>query len=56
MTSKLKDGSINVAIALTEGLTAGIANGQDWYKIIGTYVNAPLCAWVIFEYALLALR
>ncbi|GAB5593197.1 hypothetical protein Unana1_08097 [Umbelopsis nana] len=46
MTSKLKDGSINVAIALTEGLTAGIANGQDWYKIIGTYVNAPLC-WAL---------
>lgn len=43
MTSKLKDGTINVAVALTEGLTAGIANGQDWYKIVGTYVSAPLC-------------
>ncbi|KAG2173040.1 hypothetical protein INT44_007013 [Umbelopsis vinacea] len=46
MTSKLKDGSINLAVALTEGLTAGIANGQDWYKIVGTYVSAPLC-WAL---------
>ncbi|KAG2171457.1 hypothetical protein INT43_009118 [Umbelopsis isabellina] len=46
MTSKLKDGTINVAVALTEGLTAGIANGQDWYKIVGTYVSAPLC-WAL---------
>jgi hypothetical protein len=45
MTSKLKDGSINLAVALTEGLTAGIANGQDWYKIVGTYVSAPLCKY-----------
>ncbi|ORX59721.1 hypothetical protein DM01DRAFT_1381256 [Hesseltinella vesiculosa] len=46
MTSKLQDKSLDVAIALTEGLVAGISKGQDWYKIIGTYVDAPLC-WAI---------
>lgn len=43
MTSKLQDKSIDLAIALTEGLVAGISKGQDWYKIVGTYVDAPLC-------------
>ncbi|KAI9248181.1 hypothetical protein BY458DRAFT_536625 [Sporodiniella umbellata] len=46
MTSKLQDRSIDLAIALTEGLVAGICKGQDWYKIIGTYVDAPLC-WAL---------
>ncbi|ORZ22334.1 hypothetical protein BCR42DRAFT_345107 [Absidia repens] len=46
MTSKLEDKSLDVAIALTEGLVAGISKGQDWYKIVGTYVDAPLC-WAI---------
>ncbi|KAI8973196.1 hypothetical protein BDF20DRAFT_914679 [Mycotypha africana] len=46
MTSKLHDKSIDLAIALTEGLVAGINNGQDWYKIVGTYVDAPLC-WAL---------
>jgi hypothetical protein len=43
MTAKLIDGSLDVAIALTEGLLAGIAKGHDAYKIIGTYVESPLC-------------
>ncbi|KAF9904564.1 hypothetical protein BX616_001252 [Lobosporangium transversale] len=46
MTSKLIEGSLDVAIALTEGLVAGIAKGHDAYKIIGTYVKSPLC-WAI---------
>ncbi|KAG0256109.1 hypothetical protein BG011_004743 [Mortierella polycephala] len=46
MTTKLIDGSLDVAIALTEGLLAGIAKGHDAYKIIGTYVESPLC-WAI---------
>ncbi|KAF9436785.1 hypothetical protein BGZ76_002969 [Entomortierella beljakovae] len=46
MTAKLIDGSLDVAIALTEGLLAGIAKGHDAYKIIGTYVKSPLC-WAI---------
>ncbi|KAF9417886.1 hypothetical protein BGZ94_009833 [Podila epigama] len=46
MTAKLIDGSLDVAIALTEGLLAGIAKGHDAYKIIGTYVESPLC-WAI---------
>lgn len=43
MTAKLLDGSLDVAIALTEGLLAGIAKGHDAYKIVGTYVESPLC-------------
>lgn len=43
MTAKLIDGSLDVAIALTEGLLAGIAKGHTAYKIIGTYVESPLC-------------
>ncbi|KAG0027189.1 hypothetical protein BGZ81_005813 [Podila clonocystis] len=46
MTAKLIDGSLDVAIALTEGLLAGIAKGHNAYKIIGTYVESPLC-WAI---------
>ncbi|GAN07841.1 periplasmic binding protein-like II [Mucor ambiguus] len=46
MTSKLQDKSLDLAIALTEGLVAGISKGQDWYKIVGTYVDAPLC-WAL---------
>lgn len=47
MTSKLQDKSIDLAIALTEGLVAGISKGQDWYKIVGTYVDAPLCRYFL---------
>ncbi|KAJ8663115.1 hypothetical protein O0I10_001292 [Lichtheimia ornata] len=46
MTQKLQNREIDLAIALTEGLVAGISKGQDWYKIVGTYVDAPLC-WAI---------
>ncbi|KAG0216943.1 hypothetical protein BGX31_000402 [Mortierella sp. GBA43] len=46
MTAKLIDGSLDIAIALTEGLLAGIAKGHDAYKIVGTYVASPLC-WAI---------
>uniref|UniRef100_A0A1C7N5C2 Ca3427-like PBP 2 domain-containing protein n=1 Tax=Choanephora cucurbitarum TaxID=101091 RepID=A0A1C7N5C2_9FUNG len=46
MTSKLQDKSLDLAIALTEGLVAGISKGQDWYKIVGTFVDAPLC-WAL---------
>lgn len=43
MTQKLKSKEIDIAVALTEGLVAGISQGHDWYKIAGTYVGAPLC-------------
>jgi ABC-type nitrate/sulfonate/bicarbonate transport system substrate-binding protein len=43
MIQSLKDKSINVAIGLTEGFVAGIGKGSDWYKIVGTYVQSPLC-------------
>jgi hypothetical protein len=47
MTAKLEDKSLDLAIALTEGLVAGISKGQDWYKIVGTYVDAPLCKYTL---------
>jgi ABC-type nitrate/sulfonate/bicarbonate transport system substrate-binding protein len=46
MTQKLQEGAIDVALALTEGLVAGLAKGQDWYKIVGTYVDSSL-HWAI---------
>jgi len=42
MIASLKDGTIDVAIALTESLIAGIAKGADHYKLVGQYVVSPL--------------
>jgi len=53
MTAKLNDGSLDVAIALTEGLLAGIAKGHDAYKIVGTYVESPLCMFSFFSVRLI---
>jgi len=50
MTAKLIDGSLDVAIALTEGLLAGIAKGHDAYKMIGTYVVSPLCKLLLVDW------
>lgn len=46
MIKKLLDGSVDVAAALTEGLVASIANGENGFKIFGTFVESPLC-WAI---------
>jgi ABC-type nitrate/sulfonate/bicarbonate transport system substrate-binding protein len=42
MISALNDGSIDVSIALTESLIAGIAKGNRSYKLVGNYVSTPL--------------
>lgn len=40
ITSRLLSGEIDVAIALTEALIAGIAKRVAQYKIVGTYVTS----------------
>ncbi|KAL0484218.1 POT1 [Acrasis kona] len=43
MCLALRDNQLDVAIALTEGLTSDIIkNGDDSYRIAGTYVQTPL--------------
>lgn len=51
MTAALKDNSIDVAIGLTEGFVADLgktnAKGEkSAYKLVGTYVDSPLC-WAV---------
>ncbi|WOO85096.1 uncharacterized protein LOC62_06G008595 [Vanrija pseudolonga] len=46
MQVKLASGEIDVAIALTDALIAGLANGQDAYKLVGRYIASPL-RWAI---------
>jgi ABC-type nitrate/sulfonate/bicarbonate transport system substrate-binding protein len=41
MTTGLADGDLDVAVALTEGVVAAIANGLD-AAIVDTYVSSPL--------------
>lgn len=40
--SRLKADEIDVAIALTESLIAGIAKRTAEFKLVGTYVTSPL--------------
>lgn len=42
--SRLRNDEIDVAIALTDPLLAGIANGtsEGAYKLVGSYVTSPL--------------
>lgn len=42
MITAFKERKIDVAIALTEALIAGIALGKGDYKFVGTYVLTPL--------------
>lgn len=46
MQVKLKNGEIDLCIALTDALIAGLANGQTSYKIVGRYIASPL-RWAI---------
>ncbi|KAI9007079.1 hypothetical protein BC832DRAFT_427760 [Gaertneriomyces semiglobifer] len=47
MVSMLKSEDLDVAIALTEGLVASLANNDDSnFRIVGTYVTSPL-TWSI---------
>ncbi|KAH9994805.1 periplasmic binding protein-like II [Russula vinacea] len=42
LTSRLANDEIDVAIALTDALIAGIANGSNAYRLVGSYVSTPL--------------
>jgi hypothetical protein len=47
MITSIRSGEIDVAIGLTEGWVAGLGKedveGDGGYKIVGTYVETPLC-------------
>ncbi|KAH7877237.1 hypothetical protein F5879DRAFT_961328 [Lentinula edodes] len=42
LISRLTKDEIDVAIALTDPLISGIANGSEAYKLVGSYVTTPL--------------
>jgi hypothetical protein len=44
--SRIKANEIDVAIALTESLLAGIAKKTAEFKLVGTYVTSPL-QWAV---------
>ncbi|RFU30719.1 hypothetical protein B7463_g5623, partial [Scytalidium lignicola] len=50
MITSLRSGEIDVGIGLTEGWVAGLGKedleGDGGYKIVGTYVETPLC-WAV---------
>ncbi|TXT13162.1 hypothetical protein VHUM_01563 [Vanrija humicola] len=46
MQVKLANGELDVCIALTDALIAGLANGADSYKLCGRYISSPL-RWAI---------
>lgn len=47
MITSIRSGEIDVGIGLTEGWVAGLGKadieGDGGYKIVGTYVETPLC-------------
>lgn len=47
MITSLRSGEIDVGIGLTEGWVAGLGKedieGDGGYRIVGTYVDTPLC-------------
>ncbi|ORY30326.1 hypothetical protein BCR39DRAFT_529195 [Naematelia encephala] len=46
MQVKFREGEIDICIALTDALIAGLANGQTAYKLVGRYIKSPL-RWAI---------
>ncbi|KAL4064400.1 hypothetical protein V8B97DRAFT_1870055 [Scleroderma yunnanense] len=46
LISRLTNDEIDLAIALTDALIAGIARGSKAYKLVGSYVNSPL-KWAV---------
>jgi len=42
ITNRLRNDEIDVGIALTDALIAGIANGAEFYRLVGSYVITPL--------------
>ncbi|KAN0099826.1 uracil-DNA glycosylase-like protein [Hyaloscypha variabilis] len=51
MITSLRAGEIDVGVGLTEGWVAGLGKegveGDGGYRIVGTYVETPLCIWAI---------
>ncbi|KIJ66974.1 hypothetical protein HYDPIDRAFT_174261 [Hydnomerulius pinastri MD-312] len=50
LISRLTNDEIDIAIALTDPLIAGIAKGSEAYKLVGSYVTSPLRWAVITGY------
>ncbi|KAA8894663.1 hypothetical protein FN846DRAFT_398309 [Sphaerosporella brunnea] len=46
MAKSLESGDLDVAIGLTEGWIAALGKGADAFKLVGKYVDTPLC-WAI---------
>lgn len=46
LIQSLTDGSLDIAVGLTEAFVRGIAQGNDSYKLVGTYVQSPL-RWAV---------
>eukprot|EP00009_Paramoeba_aestuarina_P005170 CAMPEP_0201519790 /NCGR_PEP_ID=MMETSP0161_2-20130828/10248_1 /ASSEMBLY_ACC=CAM_ASM_000251 /TAXON_ID=180227 /ORGANISM="Neoparamoeba aestuarina, Strain SoJaBio B1-5/56/2" /LENGTH=538 /DNA_ID=CAMNT_0047917941 /DNA_START=205 /DNA_END=1821 /DNA_ORIENTATION=- len=46
MISALKNGEVDVVVALTEGLVKDITTSDSPIRLLGTYVESPLC-WAI---------
>lgn len=46
LIQSLGDGSINIAVGLTEAFIKAAAAGTDYYRLVGTYVESPLC-WAV---------
>lgn len=42
----LNEGTVDIAVGLTEAFVADIAKGNKSYSVVGTYVESPLC-WAI---------
>lgn len=42
----LNEGTVDIAVGLTEAFVADIAKGNKAYSVVGTYVESPLC-WAI---------
>lgn len=49
MITSLRSGEIDIGIGLTEGWVAGLGKegqeGDRGYRIVGTYVETPLCMY-----------
>ncbi|KAF8239739.1 hypothetical protein L208DRAFT_1456370 [Tricholoma matsutake] len=46
LITRLNNDEIDIAIALTDPLISGIANGSTAYKLVGTFVSSPL-KWAV---------
>lgn len=59
MITSIRAGEIDVGIGLTEGWVAGLGkedvHGDGGYKIIGTYVETPLCTMLSLPFSCSAL-